>query len=125
MAISTTGIKIHRPALPSQIPPSRDRRTAGPEHHTKAKHDLMSDPTVFFLSLETSCDETAAAVFTDEPAIRSSVIASQTDLHARFGGVVPEVAARAHMQRLLPVLDEALRQASIALGDIGCIAVHN
>jgi N6-L-threonylcarbamoyladenine synthase len=78
-----------------------------------------------FLAIETSCDETAAAVFTDEPRVLSSVIASQTDLHARFGGVVPEVAARAHLQRLLPVIDEALRQAQLSLSDIGCIAVHN
>ncbi|HVS37379.1 MAG TPA: hypothetical protein VMS17_17590, partial [Gemmataceae bacterium] len=53
-----------------------------------------------FLGIETSCDETAAAVFTDEPAVLANVVASQTDLHARFGGVVPEVAARAHLQRL-------------------------
>ncbi|HEY7427370.1 MAG TPA: tRNA (adenosine(37)-N6)-threonylcarbamoyltransferase complex transferase subunit TsaD [Gemmataceae bacterium] len=79
----------------------------------------------YFLAIETSCDETAAAVFTDEPVIRSSVIASQTDLHARFGGVVPEVAARAHLQRLLPIVDEALKQAGVRLEDIGCIAVHN
>ena len=57
---------------------------------------------MLFLGLETSCDETAAgAVFTEEPRILSSVIASQTELHARFGGVVPEVASRAHLQRLL------------------------
>jgi N6-L-threonylcarbamoyladenine synthase len=80
---------------------------------------------LFFLAIETSCDETAAAVFTDEPRILSSVIASQTDLHARFGGVVPEVAARAHLQRLLPVIDEALKKAEVRLEDIGCIAVHN
>ena len=80
---------------------------------------------MYFLGLESSCDETAAAVFTEEPRIVSSVIASQTDLHARFGGVVPEVAARAHLQRLLPVIDEALRQANVQLSDIGCIAVHN
>src|SRR5436309_9989279 len=79
----------------------------------------------YFLGVETSCDETAAAVFTEEPAVLSSVIASQTDLHARFGGVVPEVAARAHVQRLLPVVDEALRQAGIGLKQVGCIAVHN
>lgn len=79
----------------------------------------------YFLALETSCDETAAAVFTDEPRVLSSVVASQTDLHARFGGVVPEVAARAHLQRLLPVLDEALRQAGVTLADIGCVAVHH
>jgi tRNA N6-adenosine threonylcarbamoyltransferase len=78
-----------------------------------------------FLAIETSCDETAAAVFNDEPRILSSIIASQTDLHARFGGVVPEVAARAHLQRLLPVIDEALKQAGVRLEDIGCIAVHN
>src|SRR2546423_12428641 len=78
-----------------------------------------------FLAIETSCDETAAAVFTEEPAILSSVIASQTDLHARFGGVVPEVAARAHLQRLLPVIDQALRQANVTLQQINCIAVLN
>jgi tRNA N6-adenosine threonylcarbamoyltransferase len=78
-----------------------------------------------FLALESSCDETAAAVFTDEPRILSNVIASQTDLHQRFGGVVPEIAARAHLQRLLPVIDEALRKAGISRSDIGCIAVHN
>ncbi|MFO0844175.1 MAG: tRNA (adenosine(37)-N6)-threonylcarbamoyltransferase complex transferase subunit TsaD [Gemmataceae bacterium] len=77
-----------------------------------------------FLGIETSCDETAAAVFTDEPRVLSSVVASQTDLHARFGGVVPEVAARAHLQRLLPVIDEALREAGITFADVGCVAVH-
>src|SRR5216683_2769796 len=80
---------------------------------------------MFFLGIETSCDETAAAVFTNEPAVLSNVIASQIDLHARFGGVVPEVAARAHLQRLLPVIDEALRQAGVRLDQIGCVAVHN
>ena len=80
---------------------------------------------MYFLGIETSCDETAAAVFTEEPAVLSSVIASQTDLHARFGGVVPEVAARAHLQRLLPVIDEALRRADVRLDQIGCVAVLN
>jgi N6-L-threonylcarbamoyladenine synthase len=80
---------------------------------------------MYFLGIETSCDETAAAIFTEEPAVLASVIASQTDLHARFGGVVPEVAARAHLQRLLPVIDEALRQAGIRLDQIGAVAVHH
>src|SRR5271166_243371 len=80
---------------------------------------------MYFLGIETSCDETAAAVFTEEPAVLANIIASQTDLHARFGGVVPEVAARAHLQRLLPVTDEALRQSGITLDQVGCIAVHN
>src|SRR5579864_8944825 len=78
-----------------------------------------------FLAIETSCDETAAAVFTEEPAILANVVASQTDLHARFGGVVPEVAARAHLRKLLPVIDEALKQAAIRLDQVGCVVVHN
>src|SRR2546430_16374274 len=80
---------------------------------------------MIFLGIETSCDETAVAVFTDELRILANVIASQNDLHARFGGVVPEVAARAHLQRLLPTMDEALRQAKLSLTDIGCVAVLN
>ena len=78
-----------------------------------------------FLGIETSCDETAAAVFTDQLVVRSSVVASQTDLHARFGGVVPEIASRAHLRNLLPVIDEALTRAGLGLQDIGCVAVHN
>jgi N6-L-threonylcarbamoyladenine synthase len=78
-----------------------------------------------FLAIETSCDETAAAVFTDELAVLSSVVASQTDLHARFGGVVPEIASRAHLRNLLPVIDEAIARAGISLQAVGCVAVHN
>src|SRR5216684_1803627 len=80
---------------------------------------------MYFLAIESSCDETAAAVFTEQLSILSNIVASQTDLHARFGGVVPEVAARAHLQRLLPVIDEALRQANVRLDQIACVAVHN
>src|SRR5437764_10470614 len=80
---------------------------------------------MYFLGIESSCDETAAAVFTEEPRVLANVVASQTDLHARFGGVVPEVAARAHLQRLLPVIDEALRKADVRLDQIGAVAVHN
>src|SRR5256714_7626371 len=79
----------------------------------------------YFLGIETSCAETAAAVFSDELTVLSNVVASQTDLHARFGGVVPEVAARAHLQRLLPVIDEALRKAGVRLDQIGAVAVHH
>lgn len=87
-------------------------------------YNQSMSPT-FFLALETSCDETAAALFTDELQVLANVVASQTDLHARFGGVVPEVAARAHLQRLLPVVDEALHVAGLRLDQIGCIAVHD
>ena len=80
---------------------------------------------MLFLALETSCDETAAAVFTDDREILSSVVASQTGLHAPFNGVVPEIASRAHLRNLLPVVDEAVRRAGVTLADIGCVAVHN
>ena len=63
------------------------------------------------LTIETTCDETAAAVVTDELEVLSSVVASQDELHERFGGVVPEIASRAHVERILPVIDEALRTA--------------
>jgi N6-L-threonylcarbamoyladenine synthase len=78
-----------------------------------------------FLAIETSCDETAVALFTDELRILANVVASQTELHARFGGVVPEVAARAHLQHLLPTLDEALRRGGISLAQIGAVVVMN
>ena len=58
--------------------------------------------TTLFLAIETSCDETAAAVFTDEPAVLANVVASQTDLHALYGGVVPEVAAPPKLRGAAP-----------------------
>jgi N6-L-threonylcarbamoyladenine synthase len=78
-----------------------------------------------FLAIESSCDETAAAVFTDQLTILSNVVASQDDLHARFSGVVPEIASRAHVRNILPVIDEALAKANLTLDQIDCIAVHN
>lgn len=80
---------------------------------------------MLFLAIETSCDETSAAIFTDEPRVLSNVVASQTELHTPFGGVVPEIAARAHLQKILPVVEEALSRAGVRLNDIGCVAVHN
>lgn len=80
---------------------------------------------MYFLALESSCDETAAAVFTAERQVLANVVASQTDLHARFGGVVPEIASRAHLRNLLPVVEDALTQAGITKHDLSCVAVHN
>jgi N6-L-threonylcarbamoyladenine synthase len=75
------------------------------------------------LGIETSCDETAAAVVTGEGQIRSNVVASQADLHARFGGVVPEVASRRHLELVLPVVREALADADMSLEDVSAVAV--
>jgi N6-L-threonylcarbamoyladenine synthase len=77
------------------------------------------------LTIETTCDETAAAVLTDERKVLSSVVASQDKLHERFGGVVPEIASRAHVERILPVIDEALRKAGLQLTDLHAVAVAN
>jgi N6-L-threonylcarbamoyladenine synthase len=75
------------------------------------------------LGLETSCDETACALVTDEGEIRANVVSSQAELHARFGGVVPEVASRRHLELVLPVLREALARADATLSDVDRIAV--
>jgi N6-L-threonylcarbamoyladenine synthase len=77
------------------------------------------------LTLETTCDETAAAVITDRLEVLSSVVASQAELHERFGGVVPEIASRAHVERILPVIDEAIHKAGITLADLDAVAVAN
>lgn len=85
---------------------------------------------MILLAIETTCDETGAAVLqsphpliSSVPRILSSVVSSQIDLHEKYGGVVPEIAARAHVRQLLPVIDEALKRASITLGQVGAIAV--
>jgi N6-L-threonylcarbamoyladenine synthase len=75
------------------------------------------------LGIETSCDETAAAILDDGAIVRSSVVASQVDLHARYGGVVPELASRRHVERLLPVIDLALEQAGAPWSSVEAVAV--
>src|SRR5688572_29462758 len=77
------------------------------------------------LTLETTCDETAAAVITGDFEVLASVVASQDKLHQRFHGVVPEIAARAHVERILPVIDETIRKAGITLDALDAIAVAN
>jgi N6-L-threonylcarbamoyladenine synthase len=77
------------------------------------------------LGIETSCDETSVAVVRDGVEILSNLIASQVDIHALTGGVVPEVAARKHVERLTPIIEEALRRANVSFTDIDLIAVTN
>ena len=74
------------------------------------------------LAVETSCDDTCAAVVTHAGEIRSNVVASQGLLHERYGGVVPEIAARRHLEATAPVVDDALERAGIELGDVELVA---
>ena len=75
------------------------------------------------LTIETTCDETAAAVVTDTLEVLGSVVATQDSLHQKFGGVVPEIASRAHLENILPVIDETLHRAKVPLIDLDSIAV--
>src|ERR1700693_5322451 len=75
------------------------------------------------LGIETSCDETAAALIDSDGRILSNVIASQADLHARYGGVVPEVASRRHLELVTPVIQEALAEAELSLDDVDLVGV--
>jgi N6-L-threonylcarbamoyladenine synthase len=85
----------------------------------------MQEETINILGIETSCDETAAAVVADGRIVRSSVVASQTKLHEKYGGVVPEIASRAHVEQIYPVIAEAMEQAGTGKDDIDAIAVAN
>jgi N6-L-threonylcarbamoyladenine synthase len=78
---------------------------------------------MIILGIETSCDETAAAAVKDGSEILASVISSQVEVHHRYGGVVPELASRKHIEAMVPVVDEALSKAALSLTDIDAIAV--
>ena len=84
---------------------------------------LRAKGRAVILSVESSCDETAIAVVEDGRVERANAIASQIDVHALYGGVVPEIASRMHVEAIDPLLDEALRQAGLALGEIDAVAV--
>jgi len=85
----------------------------------------MQSKSINILGIETSCDETAAAVVADGRIVKSSVIASQNKLHEKYSGVVPEIASRAHIEKIYPVIAEAMEQARIGKADIDAIAVAN
>ncbi len=83
----------------------------------------MSDKTVKILAIESSCDETAAAVVADGREVMSNIISSQIDIHTLYGGVVPEIASRKHMENINPVVEQALKEANVRLDDIDAIGV--
>lgn len=93
------------------------------EKKRTTSHD--SRETINILGIETSCDETAAAVVADSKIVKSSVVASQSKLHEKYGGVVPEIASRAHIENIYPVITEAFEQAALDKDDIDAIAVAN
>lgn len=85
----------------------------------------MKCESVNILGIETSCDETAAAVVANGRVVKSSVVASQTKLHEKYGGVVPEVASRAHIEKIYPVIAEAMERAGVTKDNINAIAIAN
>jgi N6-L-threonylcarbamoyladenine synthase len=93
--------------------------------HRRAKIAAMSTDgrQVNILGIETSCDETAAAIVADGHQVKSSVVASQNKLHEKYGGVVPEIASRAHIEQIYPVIQEAMAQAAVSKDDLDAIAV--
>jgi N6-L-threonylcarbamoyladenine synthase len=84
---------------------------------------MVTDNEYLILGIESSCDETAAAVVAGGRKILSSVVASQTDIHRKYGGVVPELASREHLRQIVPVVREAIEQAKISLKDVDAVAV--
>lgn len=90
-------------------------------YNTSDKHDTVEHMKI--MAIESSCDETAAAVVEDGVRLLSNVINSQIDIHAVYGGVVPEIAARSHIEAINPVIAEALSQAKAGWSDIDAIAV--
>ncbi len=89
-----------------------------------ARGGTTGSPTlIVILGIETSCDETAAAVVTDKGEVLSSVVSSQAVLHARYGGVVPEIASRRHLELVTPVVRQALGDAGATLGEVDRLAV--
>lgn len=78
---------------------------------------------MLILGIDTSCDDTSAAVVEDGAKILSNIVSSQSDVHAKYGGIVPELASRRHIEMILPVVDEALKTAGLSLSDVSAVAV--
>lgn len=89
----------------------------------KRKIDMKSEKDVLILAIESSCDETAAAVVKNGREVLSNIISSQIALHTLYGGVVPEIASRKHIEKINQVIEEALKQANVTLDDIDAIGV--
>jgi N6-L-threonylcarbamoyladenine synthase len=108
-------------AFRSEIAASKAIRACMLTYTDEAKG--ISKVTARILGIESSCDETAAAIVADGVKILSSVVASQVDIHRKYGGVVPELASREHLRQIVPVVREAAAQAQIAVADVDAIGV--
>lgn len=84
---------------------------------------LKQEKDIYILGIESSCDETAAAVVKNGREVLSNIISSQIVIHRKFGGVVPEIASRKHIENIMPVIDEALSQAQVSMEQIDAVAV--
>jgi len=78
---------------------------------------------MLILGIDTSCDDTSAAVVKDGRKILSNVVSNQSNIHTKYGGIVPELASRRHIEMIVPVVEEALGQANVALSDLSAVAV--
>lgn len=88
-------------------------------------NEQQKKPITYILAIETSCDETGASIYQEGKGIISNALFSQIDLHKQYGGVIPEIASRSHLEKISPIIHQALQQAHITLDDIDCIAVVN
>jgi len=113
-----------RPGYPGPVAPPGAAAVSSKEADRLRRSDAAETPVpTTVLGIETSCDETSAAVVEDGARVLSSIVSSQVDLHARYGGVVPEIAARAHIERIVPIIEEALAAADRTLEQIDAVAV--
>ncbi len=104
------------------LPSAESAFAVGGQPGPTARFDSGVNPAGVILGIETSCDETAAALVSEGQQVLSSVVSSQVDLHARYGGVVPEVAGRAHVQRIVPVIEQAFKAAQRSADQVTAVA---
>ncbi|MFT7462458.1 MAG: N6-L-threonylcarbamoyladenine synthase [Pseudohongiellaceae bacterium] len=99
------------------------RRESPPDGASLGNHPLQQTPVTLILGIESSCDETAVAIVRNGTEILAHTVASQIDLHKRFGGVIPEVASRSHLEAIFPLLEDTLVAAGVSLSQIEALAV--
>ncbi len=101
----------------------RRSRERNPERHSQFLFLTSDDRKMLILGIESSCDDTCAAVLEGDRRVLSSIVSSQEEVHAKYGGIVPELASRRHLECIIPVIREALEEAGQALGQIEAVAV--